>query len=316
MSRVLDNEKIQTWELTSSDGKIYEMYDNLFTDIDGSLKVLKLGIDITERICMEKARKEAEHKLEKQRAIAILSDRLRSLGEMATGMAHELNQPLLGVRGLAEHILIGFKRGWNLSEETIREKIRLIIEQTERMTHVIEHTRMFAKGADNCELLPVQINEVIKSSLGLIGAQLRFRGLTLNCELADNLPTVLANPFSLEEVIMNLVNNARDAIMEGMKTSTIKSPQLIIHTSRETSTPKSPVKIEIIDHGIGIPQDLMPKVFEPFFTTKDPDKGTGLGLALSKSIIEKFEGKIIIQSTPGLGTTVIITLPAMDKISG
>ena len=234
INRVLTDKEPQKWELTVSEGsKVYEMYDNLFTDIDDSLLVLELGIDITDRIQIEKARKDAERQLEEHRARAILSDRLRSLGEMGTGMAHELNQPLLGIRGLAEHILIGFKRGWNLPEETIREKIQLIIAQTDRMTHVIEHTRLFARGADNSELLPVQINEAIKSCLGLIGAQLRFRGFNIKCDLAEGLPAVLANPFSLEEVFLNLINNARDALMEKkMKNAPSKGPlEVIIRTS-------------------------------------------------------------------------------------
>jgi C4-dicarboxylate-specific signal transduction histidine kinase len=259
---------------------------------------------------MEKAREEAERQLEEQRARAILSDRLRSLGEMATGMAHELNQPLLGVRGLAEHILIGLQRGWNISQETILEKIRLIIDQTERMTHVIEHARTFARGADNSEIFSVQVNDVIKSSMDLIGAQLRYRGLILQCNLAENLPTVLANPFSLEEVILNLINNARDAFVEQIKPERMEnSPHIIVQTSAQRNGPKNFVKIEVIDYGAGIPQEFIQKVFDPFFTTKDPDKGTGLGLAISKSIIEGFHGHINIQSSPGSSTTVTVTLP-------
>jgi C4-dicarboxylate-specific signal transduction histidine kinase len=290
------------------------MYDTLFTDIDGSPMALELGIDITDRIHMEKARQEAERLLEDQRARAILSDRLRSLGEMATGIAHELNQPLLGVRGLAEHILIGLKRGWNISEENILKKIKLIIDQTERMTHVIEHTRMFARGADNFELLPVQVNDVIKSSMNLIDAQLHYRGLILKCELADNLPTVMANPFSLEEVLLNLINNARDAVLAKPNSENTKDlPQIIVRTCLGENGTQGSVKIEVIDHGPGIPKELKSKIFTPFFTTKDPDKGTGLGLAISKSIIEGLHGKISIRSTHGSGTTVTIDLPTINK---
>ncbi|MEW5803344.1 MAG: PAS domain-containing protein [bacterium] len=320
ISRVLEKKEIQKWELTAPlEGRIYEMYDNLFTDIDNSPMVLELGIDITDRIQMEKAREDAERQLKEQRARAILSDRLRSLGEMATGMAHELNQPLLGIRGLSEHILIAFQRGWNLSEEKIREKIQLIIDQTDRMSHVIEHARMFARGADHSELLPVDCHEAIKSCMGLIGAQLRFRGVNVNCDLAEGLPPVLANPFSLEEVILNLINNARDALEEKMKKNRSgDSIEIVIRTSLETRIPEKAeepgqkmVKIEIIDQGVGIPEDLMPKVFDTFFTTKAPDKGTGLGLAISKSIVESFQGAITIQSAAGVGTTVTIALPAM-----
>ncbi|MBN2374155.1 PAS domain S-box protein, partial [bacterium] len=314
ISHVLNNKKIQKRDWTASDGRTYEMYDTMFTDIDGSQMVLELGIDITERIQMEKAREEAERQLEEQRARAILSDRLRSLGEMATGMAHELNQPLLGIRGFAEHILIGFQRGWDISQETILEKIKLIIDQTERMTHVIEHARIFARGADNSKPILVDVNKVIKASMDLINAQLHYRGIVLECELAEDLPLIFGNPFSLEEVILNLINNARDALMEQTKTG--DSPCIKVRTYQAQKGKKAFVKIEVMDHGPGIPGELISKIFDPFFTTKDPDKGTGLGLAISKSIIEGFNGRIEIRSTPGEGTTVIITLPAKGEDQG
>jgi PAS domain S-box-containing protein len=310
----MDKKKTYKREWTSSDGRTYEMYDTIFTDINGSPMILELGIDITERIRMEQARKEAERQLEEQRARAILSDRLRSLGEMATGMAHELNQPLLGVRGLAEHILIGLKRGWNISQETILEKIQLIIDQTERMTHVIEHARTFARSADNSELIPVKVNDVILSGMDLIGAQLRYRGLLMKCDLAENLPDVLVNPFSLEEVILNLINNARDAFAGKIKIDLSKdSPHILVRTSEQRDGTKHSVIINVIDFGTGIPKEMMQKVFDPFFTTKDPDKGTGLGLSISKSIIEGFHGSIDIQSALGSGTTVTIVLPVNSQ---
>ena len=312
ISKVLAGKGMDIWKLSTS-GRTYEMYDNLFTDIDNSLMLLEMGIDITEKIRMEKARKEVERLLEEQRARAILSDRLRSLGEMATGMAHELNQPLLGVRGLAEHILIGLKRGWQISEEKVQEKIRLIIDQTDRMTHVIEHARMYARGADNSEFQPVNINKVINSCMGLIGTQLRYRGLMLSCELAENLPEVLANPFSLEEVIFNLINNARDAVTEKMETQAmIESPQIIVQTFPKVQKKKKFIYIIITDRGVGIPKKILSRTFDPFFTTKSPDKGTGLGLAVSKSLIESFHGTIAIESTPGVITTVTITLPVIN----
>ncbi|MEW6379675.1 MAG: PAS domain S-box protein [bacterium] len=324
---LLHEQEILNRRLTAPDGRIYEMYDTLFTDIDNSRMILELGIDITDRIQMEKARKEAERQLEEQRARAIVSDRLRSLGEMATGMAHELNQPLLGIRGLAEHILIGFKRGWNIPEAMIKEKIQLIVDQTDRMTHVIEHARLFARGSEHTELLPVQVNEAIKSCMELIGAQLRFRGFILDCELAEDLPPVLANPFSLEEVVLNLINNARDAVADKLKTGPPesrlpgsgcpeRSSRIVVRTFEEKSESGSLVKIEVIDHGVGIPQNLIPKVFETFFTTKDPDKGTGLGLTISRSIVESFQGTISIQSVVNQGTAVTVTLPAMRQKPG
>lgn len=312
--RVFEKNEMIKWEWTNARGRSYEFYDCPYTDIDGSPLVIELGIDITDRKEAEEARKQVERKLEEQRAKAILSDRLRSLGEMATGIAHELNQPLSGVRGLAEHILIGFNRGWRHSEETIRENVEMIIEQTDRMTHVIEHTRLFARGAEDSELVPVQVNEVIGSALGLIGAQLRARGLVVQCELGAGLPAVLANPFSLEEVILNLLNNARDALMEKEGEGTPdNTPQVMIRTGETGKDSLRFVSIDVIDQGTGIPREVLGKVFDPFFTTKSPDRGTGLGLAVSKSIVEGFKGSIAIRSKPGKGTTVSVYLPAIQE---
>ncbi|MBN2374370.1 PAS domain S-box protein [bacterium] len=312
---VIYKKDIQKWEWASPKGRTYEIFNAPFFDIDNSMLVLELGIDITDRKQMEMARMEAERQLKEQRAKAILSDRLRSLGEMATGVAHELNQPLLGVRGLAEHISIALDRGWELPKKNIREKIQLIIEQADRMSYVIDHMRMFARGADTYELMPVQINDVIRSSLGLIGSQLRYRGLILECDLADDLPPVSANPFSLEEVVLNLINNARDVLMEQLEKGAQKtSPKIRLRTLKYVQNSKCFVNVEVIDCGPGIPPEIQSRVFEPFFTTKDPDKGTGLGLSISRSIIEDFHGTIGIDSTPDSGTTVIISLPAIEQV--
>ncbi|MGA1790792.1 MAG: PAS domain S-box protein [bacterium] len=315
--RVFEKKELIKWEWTNSNGRTYELYDYPYTDIDGSPLVLELGIDITDRKKAEKAKEKAEHRLEEQRAKAILSDRLRSLGEMATGIAHELNQPLSGVRGLAEHLLIGFDRGWNHPDEVIRENIEMIIEQTDRMSHVIDHARMFARGAGDSDLIPVKVNEVIRSAEGLINAQLRYKGLRLECDLATDLPPVLANPFSLEEVVLNVINNARDAIMDKTKTGGKQRPQeIMLRTQVQKKYSNRFVMIEIIDHGIGIPKNLISKIFAPFFTTKSPDKGTGVGLAVSKAIIDSFQGEIRIKSRPGSGTIVSIILPVLEQKEG
>ena len=315
--QVFEKKELIKWEWTGSNGRTYELYDYPYTDIDGSPLVLELGIDITDRKNAEKAKEKAEHRLEEQRAKAILSDRLRSLGEMATGIAHELNQPLSGVRGLAEHLLIGFDRGWNHPDNVIRENIEMIVEQTDRMSHVIEHARMFARGAGDFDLIPVKVNEVIRSAEGLINAQLRYKGLGLKCDLATDLPPILANPFSLEEVVLNVINNARDAIMEkAVQKGKQGSQEIILHTQVQKRYSNRFVKFEIIDHGVGIPKNLISKIFTPFFTTKAPDKGTGVGLAVSKAIIDSFKGEIRIKSKQGSGTVVSIILPVLEQKEG
>ena len=193
--------------------------------------IIVFAQDITEQKRAEGERKAFEHKLEMQRVLSMRSDRLRSLGEMAAGIAHELNQPLAGIRGLAEHLLIAMDRGWELTNEKIQDKLANIIGQADRMTHIIEHVRMFSRESGKPERSPVQVNDVMRSSMDILDAQFQNKGLELADELSDKLPDVFVNPFSLEEVILNLLTNARDAVEERLKkTSGIHLNRIIVRT--------------------------------------------------------------------------------------
>lgn len=255
-------------------------------------------------------RERAQQALEEQRVLRMRTDRLVALGQMAGGMAHELNQPLTGVRGMAEHLLIAKERGWELSQEETTEKIRSIITQADRMTHVIDHIRLFAREAGSPRRSSVKVNGVIASCVELVGTQFRIQGMDLEMDLADDLPVVSANPFSLEEVVLNLMTNARDAVEELMAAGPDSGAKIVLRTRADIEDGRPWVKIEIADAGIGIPEDDLEKLFEPFFTTKEPDKGTGLGLAISQSIVEEWGGRIVVQSAVGRGTTMTVVLPA------
>jgi C4-dicarboxylate-specific signal transduction histidine kinase len=295
-------------ELRKHRENLKELVEEQTSEIRRKNKQLKL--EIRERKQAEKARIVTERRLEEQRTLVMRTDRLRSLGEMAAGIAHELNQPLVGVRGLAEQILIGMKRGWEITDEELQEDLTLIIQQVDRMSHIIEHVRIFAREAGKPELSSVQVNDVVESAMDLLGAQLKSRGIELECELAEDLPPVMANPFSLEEVILNLIINARDAVEERQNNgSDLAQERILLRTFWESENEKRYVKIKVIDWGVGIPEDTISKVFDPFFTTKSPQNGTGLGLSISKSLVEQFGGTIQIESEPGQGTTAIISLP-------
>jgi len=270
---------------------------------------VQLRDEIAERVQAEHARNQAEAELESQRTRAMHSDRLRSLGEMAAGIAHELNQPLVGVRGFAEHILIGQQLNWELTPDMLKERMEHIIEQSDRMVHIIQHVRLFAREAGKPTTEPVQVNDIVSSSIDMIGAQFSSHGIKLETQLNENLPPVIANPYSLEEVLLNLLNNARDAVEAHKENApTTYEPKVSLQTSLSPQNAND-VQIKIVDNGGGIPQDIAQKIFDPFFTTKDPDKGTGLGLSISKSIVEEFNGILSFSSENGY-TTLTITLPA------
>ncbi len=265
------------------------------------------------------SRKHAEQQLEWQRQSAIQSDRLRSLGEMASGIAHELNQPLVGVRGLAEHLLLAARRGWQMSEERNRQKLENIIDQADRMTQIIQHVRTFAREDGSDEVLAVNLNKAIEAALSFLGAQIENRGIKIEKDLDASLPYVSANPFTLEEVILNCMTNARDAVREKMENESDETSSLNITLQSYRLEDKDTGKIYgvlcVEDTGTGISPEKMGCVFDPFYTTKEPDQGIGLGLSIAKSSVEKFGGSIELNSQLEAGTTVKITLPAAQKES-
>jgi two-component system NtrC family sensor kinase len=226
---------------------------------------------------------------------------------MAAGIAHELNQPLMGVRGLAEHILIARDRGWQEAEERLFERVAGIVEQADRMVHIIEHVRLFAREAGKPEMSRVDVNDVVGSASGLVSSQLNSRGIDVLFELTRPLPKVRANPYSLEEVLINILSNARDALADTPESGPARTIRIL--TGERVRRGDQEVTIDIIDTGHGIATDVLARVLEPFYTTKEPGAGTGLGLSVSHSIVEQFGGRLEIESTVGVGTTVRVSLP-------
>ena len=265
----------------------------------------------------EQRTEETDTEQQANRLLSLRADRLRALGQLAAGIAHELNQPLVGVRGLAEHLLIGMDRGWNLSEEKIRDKLSLIIQQADRMTHIIQRVRTFASGAGKPETCLVHANDVVQGTMSMLGSQMRERGIELDSELAVMNALVRVNPMSLEEVVLNLVVNAADALSELTGDRVHSTSHRILVCTRNTRLDNQEyVQIQVIDRGVGIPENLLPRLFEPFLTTKGPDRGTGLGLVICKDLVEQVNGTIGIESAVGHGTTVTVTLPAVTGDHG
>lgn len=271
----------------------------------------RLRFEMNEREEAEKARLQAEEELATQRVLSLRSDRLRSLGEMAAGIAHELNQPLSGVRGLAEHLLLGQERGWAMSPEEQNGRLSLILDQADRMTHIIDHVRLFAREAGKPETQLVDPAEVVQSAVDMLDEQYRSHGINIITEFDHATEgMVKVNPFSLEEVLLNLLNNARDAVLSQEESGRHPDASaIVIRTDTNTADQPNQIEISVTDSGPGIPQNEQDKVFDPFFTTKAPQSGTGLGLSISKSIVEQFGGEIFIKSIQGSRTTVTVTLP-------
>lgn len=224
------------------------------------------------------------------------SAKLASLGTLSAGVAHELNQPVAIIRGIAQQLAAED----GLSEE-LRSDLELIEKQTGRMVKIIRHLRTFSRagGADHTL---VDINQVAKDCLILIGEQLRAHNIEMEFILCDSLPRVLGDSNELEQVFINLITNARDALED------IPNAKITVSSQFDESN----YTITIRDNGTGIPESVISKIFDPFFTTKEPGKGTGLGLSISHSIIQKHHGELRVHNDGGAVFTV--TLPmAVEK---
>ncbi|MHC4886753.1 MAG: sensor histidine kinase, partial [Planctomycetota bacterium] len=262
--------------------------------------VICVGTDITAKHCVEDMLKE-------QKALATRSDRLRAMGEMASGMAHEFNQPLSIIRGAAENILIGKERGWPIDDAELITRMSRIVDQTVRLSDLIEHVRSLAKNADSDSYQCVGVQTVIDSALRLTRAQFAARGIDLTVEACAEELYIWGNPFSLEEVILALLHNARDAV-EDLANGT-DDRRVIVRTEEVKKGNSNWARITVTDTGPGIPEDILTRLFDPFFTTKGPNRGTGLGLSSAKVVVEAMGGGIEVADAPSGGAVSILRLP-------
>lgn len=241
---------------------------------------------------MVRSLKEHNDQLRKMNEKLIKTEKITALGEMASGVAHEINNPLGGILLYSSIILEDMPEN-----SPMRDNVQKIIYQTNRCKNIVQSLLDFARTPTG-EMVPLSVNQVIDTSLSLVKDQSIFHGIEIELHLADDLPDILGDRSRLEEVFLNLFINAADA-MAG-------SGKLTIVTKFET---KKTVRISISDTGKGIDEEHLPHIFEPFYTTKERGHGTGLGLSIAYGIVRKHNGSIDAESKSGEGTTFIITLP-------
>ena len=222
-----------------------------------------------------------------------LTDRLASVGEMAAGIAHELNNPLTGVVALSQLLLES-----GVPDE-IKEDLEAISSEGQRAANVIRNLLSFARS-HTMSAEPIEINAIINQVLSLRAYEHRVNNIVANTHLAPNLPVIVADRFQMQQVFLNIVLNAEQAMTEfkGGGNLTITTEQL-----------GGIIKISFADDGPGILPEIMNRIFDPFFTTKEVGKGTGLGLSICYGIVTSQGGRIYAESQPGKGATFIIELP-------
>ena len=215
------------------------------------------------------------------------------------------------MRGLAEHLVLAHRRGRNISPAQCDGMLQTIISQVDRIGKIMEHIRDFAQGADRTAGSAAQVNDAVHAVAELLGAQFRSQRLEIQLDLDPSLPTVNANPYALEDVLLNLLMNARDASLEAREATGQEeiARRIVIRTEATAETPPS-IRVQVEDEGAGIDPELLDRVFEPFFTTKGPREGTGLGLAIVHNVVSELGGTVELKSRLGQGTVVTVRLPA------
>ncbi|MFO7644875.1 MAG: PAS domain-containing protein [Desulfosarcina sp.] len=271
----------------------------LFVDIRASLTpypewevLLVTTSDITQQI-------ETEQQL-------IQASKMTTLGEMATGVAHELNQPLSVMKTASSFLLKKFATGQAVNPEIFENMLQKIDSNVDRATNIIQHMRQFARKS-KVELEPVDINHTLQMALEIFSEQLKVRGIQVEKQITAGLPHIQGNPSLLEQVFINLLLNARDAIEEKWDGNSAGSADKTI--SLITRGEAGFVVAKVCDTGTGIPASAMNKIFEPFFTTKTVGKGTGLGLSISYAIVRQCGGTIQANNRDAGGACFTIRFP-------
>ena len=243
-----------------------------------------------------------EQELREKQEQLVQAGKLATLGELTTGVAHELNNPLNNIGLFIGNVLDQVRLG-SFKDEEVIEELENAMEQVRKATAIISHLRTFGRAAP-VSLEPVDVDDVIERSLLLMQEQLRLRGIELELDLSPDTLIVLGNAIQLEQVFINLLTNSRDALAES------RGKTIRIATTADADW----IRIRFSDTGPGIPRELEQRIFDPFFTTKEVGTGTGLGLSITYSIVKEHRGNIGVEPRRGRGANFLIELPVMKEL--
>jgi histidine kinase len=286
----------QARQFTRAGGVIYANVRVSPSEYQGRPALLVTTSDITKRLM-------AEQQL-------IQASKMTTLGEMSAGVAHELNQPLSVIKTASNFFIKKIRKGEKIDDQILRTLAEEIDSHVDRASKIINHLREFGRKAD-VKKSPVQVNEALEKALDIFCQQLKLREIEVVKDFDENLPPVLADSNRLEQVFINLLINARDAIEEkgerNHRKDAVKRIDLV------TSSQGGLVTIEVKDTGMGIPESILDKIFEPFFTTKQVGQGTGLGLSISYGIVQDYHGIIKVETRENAGSTFVVQFPVADE---
>jgi two-component system NtrC family sensor kinase len=237
--------------------------------------------------------------LEKHEGMLIQAHKMRAIGTLTAGIAHELNNPLNNITITAHMFLEDHAR---LDESERTEMIGDVVKEAERAKTIVANLLDFTRESE-IRLEPLDLVQLVRDTISLAVPQIRIAGIKVDFSAIDDPPAILGDSQQLRQVFLNLILNAVAASPRGSKI------QLLVHPSDEPNH----LSVKIIDYGTGIPRHVLPRIFDPFFTTKEAGKGTGLGLSVSQGIIDKHGGRLLVDSQEGRGSTFTVCLPVATQ---
>ena len=295
MERALRGERVETSQVCVRDGQKTLYLDITATPIRDDLgeknRALVFFRDVSEKRLQE--------------IHLIQNEKMSSIGVLATGIAHEINNPLTSVAGCAEALLRRFRDdpalGHDSRLDVFPHYLEVIVRESYRCKGIIDHLLSFGRRSDGTAI-EVDLNGVLLEIVELLRHQPGYRQIRVVTDLQSGLPRVMGDPSGLRQVFMNLVVNAHQAISVPGKVE--------LTTSCDDG---DMVSITVADSGCGIHQDLLDRIWDPFFTTKDVGKGIGLGLALTYDIVKRHGGEIKVESRVGEGSRFTVLLPVEGR---
>ncbi|BBO92190.1 PAS domain-containing protein [Desulfosarcina ovata] len=288
MRQALSTGKIQRFEFDTPAGKSFEHTYTPFLDEDGQKKALVSRRDITER--------------KASTAAAIRSEHLAAIGELAAGVAHEINNPINGIINYGQLLV-----NRTTDDDFLNDVSRRIIKESDRIATIVKSLLSFARRDTERKDL-VNLNNIIQDALTLTHAQLRKDGIQITLDLDEDLMPFAAKAQELQQVFMNLISNSRYALNEKYKQAH-ESKRVDISARMATSNGRPVIRACFTDWGMGIRSDLIEKIMRPFYSTKPKGKGTGLGLSISHQIMKNHGGTLRFSSVEGAFTKVIVEIP-------
>jgi len=316
LSTVIRNKKPSQQVLTrvDHDGKPRYIEVTIFPiwEKDGKIsKFIEISRDITERkreeeeitSRLEKMVEDRTRALKETHAKLLHQDKMASLGKLSASVVHEINNPISGILNLAMLMQRVMEEGSVCEKDSdhFRQYLKLMEAETRRISRIVSNLLTFSRQS-KMELRGLDINQLIEKTLFLNANLLKIHSITVEKKFDPNLPDLIGSEDQLQQVFMNLISNAAEAIeaADGRRLLSIAS---------RYSLKGQKITVTFRDTGVGIPQENLPKLFEPFFTTKKKGKGVGLGLSVAYGIIQEHGGSILVRSKSGKGTTFTVELP-------